>query len=287
MPRALPVHAVLFRVLLWVILVGLAGRPATAQPAALPRAPTSPRVVHAPTAWLQPARQLHVALGTSHRLAPSASMAFGVGDVAELDLELTDRLVACPGCGEERDATNLFAASALFKLGVATSAARAWRLGAALGFRRTIATRAVTAGGRDAELAAAQLYLVGGVRWRGPAGELDAHAGAELFDAAHGDARITHIAARTLRPVAGLAWTPPPYPRTSLVVDVAWAPEVKDGPPRLAWAVGWGVRYQALSWGAIELVVRQREDEALGDSTVMVRVAGALSLGKPLGAGLR
>ena len=283
MPRALPA----FIAILGVIVVGLAGRDAAAQPATAPRPPTSPRVVHAPTAWLQPARQLHVTFGASHRLAPSASAAFGVGGVAELDVELTDRLVACPGCGEEREATNLFAATALFKLGLATSAARDWRLGAALGFRRTIATRPVTAGGRDAELDAAQLYLVGGLRWRGAAGELDVHGGAELFDAAHGDARIAHTAARALRPVAGLAWTPPPYPRTSMVVDVAWAPEVKDGPPRLAWVVGWGVRYQALSWGAIELIVRQREDEVLGDSTVMVRVAGALSLGRPLGAGLR
>lgn len=276
MSRALP-----------VLLIVLAGTAATAEPATVPRAPTSPRVVQAPTAWLQPARQLHVGLGTSHRLAPSASVAFGVGDVAELDIEMSDRLIACPGCGEERDETNLFAATALFKMGVATSAAREWRLGAALGFRKTIATRSVLAGGRDAELAAAQLYLVGGARWYGPAGGIEVHAGAELFDAAHGDARIAHAIARTVRPVGGLAWTPPPYPRTAMVVDVSWTPEVKDGPPRLAWMVGWGVRYQALPWGAIELVVRQREDEALGDSTVMVRVAGALSVGKPLGVGLR
>jgi hypothetical protein len=253
----------------------------------VPRAPTAPRVVHAPTAWLQPASQLHIGFGTSHRLSPSASVAFGLGDVAELDVDLTDRIVACPGCGEERDATNLFAATALFKMGLATSRARVWRLGTALGFRKTFATRTVAAGGRDAELEAAELYLVGGVRWDGAAGLIELHAGGELFDARHGDARIAHTLARTVRPVAGLAWTPPPYPRTTMVVDISWAPEVKDGPPRLGWVVGWGVRYQALRWGAIELVVRQREDEALGDSTVMVRVAGALSLGKPLGVGLR
>jgi hypothetical protein len=272
MSRALP-----------VLLIVLAGTAATAGPATVPRAPTSPHVVHAPTAWLQPAGQLHVGLGTSHRLAPSASVAFGLGDVAQLDVEMSDRLIACPGCGEERDATNLFAATALFKMGVATSAAREWRLATALGFRKTFATRSVMAGGRDAELEAAELYLVGGARWHG----VELHGGAELFDARHGDARIEHTVARTVRPVAGLAWTPPPYPRTTMVVDIAWAPDVKDGPPRLGWMVGWGVRYQALRWGAIELVVRQREDEALGDSTVMVRVAGALKLGQPLGAGLR
>jgi hypothetical protein len=271
-----------------VLLIVLAGTAATAEPATVPRAPTSPHVVYAPTAWLQPQGQLHVTMATSHRLAPSGSVAFGLGDVAELDLELTDTLIACPGCTEDvRDSTNLFAASALFKMGAATSAARDWRLGAALGFRKTFATRSVMAGGRDAELEAAQLYVVGGLRWSGVAGVVDVHGGGELFDARHGDARIAHTFERTVRPVAGLAWTPPPYPRTTMVVDVTWAPEVKEGPPRLGWVVGWGVRYQALTWGAIELVVRQREDETLGDSTVMVRVAGALRVGQKLGAGLR
>ncbi|HUQ03263.1 MAG TPA: hypothetical protein VM261_12260 [Kofleriaceae bacterium] len=271
-----------------VLLIVLAGSAATAEPATVPRAPTSPHVVYAPTAWLQPQGQLHVTLGASHRLAPSGTVAFGLGDVAELDVELTDRVVACPGCGEEqRDSENLFAASALFKMGAATSAARDWRLGAALGFRKTFATRTVTAGGRDAELEAAQLYVVSGLEWRGVAGVVDVSGGIELFDARHGDVRIAHTVERTVRPVAGLAWTPPPYPRTTMVVDVSWSPEVKDGPPRLGWVVGWGVRYQALGWGAIELVVRQREDETLGDSTVMVRVTGALKVGEKLGVGLR
>jgi hypothetical protein len=72
-----------------------------------------------------------------------------------------------------------------------------------------------------------------------------------------------------------------------LLLDVAWLPEVEDAGPRLRWTLGWGVRYQALRWGAIDLLVRQREDQALGDAVVMVRVSGALALGKPLGVGLR
>lgn len=240
--------------------------------------PTSPRVVHAPTAWLQPAGQLHVQLATSHRLAPSGSVAFGLGNLAEVDLELTDRLIACPGCGDERDEDNLVAATALFKMGL-----RSEHLGVALGFRRTIATRAVEAGGRDAELEAANLYLVGGLRWAG----LELHGGAELHDARHGDTRLPRSATRALRPLAALAWTPPPYPRTTMLVDVAWMPEVKDAGPRLHFVIGWGVRYQALRWGAIDLLVRQREDQSLGDATVMVRVSGALVLGKSLGVGLR
>jgi hypothetical protein len=42
------------------------------------------------------------------------------------------------------------------------------------------------------------------------------------------------------------------------------------------WMAGWGVRYQAFDWGAIELAVRHRENEGLGDSTVMVRLNGVI-----------
>jgi hypothetical protein len=59
------------------------------------------------------------------------------------------------------------------------------------------------------------------------------------------------------------------------------APRVIDAPT--AWVLrrdrGWGVRYQALSWGSIELDVRHREADDVGGSTVMVRVNGVLDLG--------
>ena len=62
----------------------------------------------------------------------------------------------------------------------------------------------------------------------------------------------------------------------------ALQPDVKivsfeDGKdPDLEWVAGWGVRYQALRWSSVELLVRHREDEGLGDSTVMIRVNAAL-----------
>lgn len=266
-----------------VVLATLA-HTAHAEPVA---APTASRVVHAPTAWLQPQGQLYVQLGASHLPTAAGAATLGLGDVAELEVELADRFIACPGCGETRDEANLFLGTAAFRMGVATDpAARAWRTGVVLGFRRSFAGRATSAGGRDARLDAAQLHLVAGLRIAG----FELHAGAELHDARHGDAPLRpsgdawHTA---VRPLAAIAWTPPPYPRTSLLLDVAYLPEVKDAGPRLRWTLGWGVRYQALRWGAIDLLVRQREDQALGDAAVMVRLSGALALGKPLGTGLR
>lgn len=269
-----------------VTLVVLATLAHTAHAEPVP-APTASRIVHAPTAWMQPQGQLYVQLGASHRPTPAGSATFGLGDVAELELELADRFIACPGCGETRDEHNLFLGTAAFRTGIATDpAARPWRTGVVLGFRRSFAGRALTAGGRDARLEAAQLHLVAGLRIAG----FELHAGAELHDARHGDAPLRAPGepwTSSVRPLAGIAWIPPPYPRTSLLLDVAYLPEVKDAGPRLRWTIGWGVRYQALRWGAIDLLVRQREDQALGDAAVMVRLTGALALGKPLGTELR
>lgn len=257
----------------------LAWSPARAEPAA---APTARHVVDAPTAWLAPARQLHVDLGASHRGEPSATIGFGLGGLADLEVALTDRLIACPGCGATRAERDLAAATARFKVGWATAPTRPWRLGAALAFGRTIATRHAQVGGRAAMGESAQLQLVVGLRWRGA----EAHVGGELWAARHGAAELAPAGARALRPLLALSWTPPPYPRTTMLVDVSWSPVVEDPGPRLGWVLGWGVRYQALRWGAIELVVRQRQDEALGDATVLVRVSGALALGERLGVGL-
>ena len=61
-----------------------------------------------------------------------------------------------------------------------------------------------------------------------------------------------------------------------MLADIAWQPELTPSGDRPAWIIGWGVRYQALAWGAIELDVRHREGEGLAGSTVMVRVDGVL-----------
>jgi hypothetical protein len=102
------------------------------------------------------------------------------------------------------------------------------------------------------------------------------HAGGEAIDG-----RVANGAARmgtTLRPIAGLELVPPQYPKTTLLVDLAWLPLLEDPPntTHAEWLIGWGVRYRALSWASIELDVRHREDEGLAASTVFVRVNAVL-----------
>ncbi len=66
------------------------------------------------------------------------------------------------------------------------------------------------------------------------------------------------------------------YPRTSLLAELTWQPDADAD--ALRWLGGWGVRYQAFAWGSIELAVRHRQREALGDAAVLIRVNGALRL---------
>jgi hypothetical protein len=66
------------------------------------------------------------------------------------------------------------------------------------------------------------------------------------------------------------------YPRSSLLGDIAWQPELDAvRGPALGWVLGVGVRYQAFSWASIELAVRARQGDDLGGSTVLVRVNAA------------
>ena len=95
------------------------------------------------------------------------------------------------------------------------------------------------------------------------------HAGVDALAASVGD----HRSAAELRPLAGVELHPPMYPRSSLLGDIAWEPELDAAQgPVLRWMLGVGVRYQAFSWASVELAVRARQGDDLGGATVMVRV---------------
>jgi hypothetical protein len=95
------------------------------------------------------------------------------------------------------------------------------------------------------------------------------HVGAEAISAEVDGRR----AAARLRPLAGLEFHPPMYPRSSLIGDLAWVPSLAaPAAPSLGWMLGIGVRFQALPWASVELAVRAREAEDLGASTVLLRV---------------
>ncbi len=101
-------------------------------------------------------------------------------------------------------------------------------------------------------------------------GPVRLHAGAAVLDA-------TDLPGVSVRPGAAVEWTPDIYPRTTLLAELRWATD-DAMVPEVGWRGGWGVRYQALDWGSIELTVRHQQGDDLSGSTVMVRVNGSTNL---------
>ena len=203
-----------------------------------------PRVVTAPTAWI-PAENTAVASASlDHRGAGAVVASFGLGGLAAIELGADSDLRECSPC------TAVLEPHAAFRIG-----ARGVALVVETGFGSSRASSATLVGSR----------IVGPVRL---------HGGVMLLDGRVGDVRL----GTTVRPTGAIELTPPKYPKTTLLGDLAWEPRFDATAPALEWLAGWGVRYQALRWGSIELDVRHREGEGLGGSTVLVRVNGVISL---------
>ncbi len=234
--------------------------------------PTADRVFTAPTAWLPPA---NVVIGTGvidlravadKRVESTIILGYGLGGLAAVDAG-TDTDVRgcsedCTGAGRPRA---LYLGRASFRLGARQ---HAWFRGMpalVLGVRTTFA-----ASGRFEDARVTEAYVVAS-RELGP---LRMHVGVAVLDAGFAEVEQGPKA----RPLAGLEWTPSQYPKTTLMGDVAWMPRLEsdEAGDRIAleWVAGWGVRYQAFTWGAIDLAVRHRQAEELGDSTVMLRMTG-------------
>ncbi len=213
--------------------------------------PLIERVLTAPTAWLPASGAVVGTAGIDHRGDGTLIVGYGLGGLSEVELG-ADTDVRLHG-------TPLILGRAGFRLG----AMRPAGLPAAivLGVRTTFAAH-----GHDVhEPRVSNAYLVAS----GDFSIVRAHAGIDLVAARAGDRTLD----ATARPTAGLELRPPQYPRTTLMGDLAWEPELDaTTAPTLRWLAAWGVRYQALDWASIELAVRHREGEDLGGSTVMIRV---------------
>jgi hypothetical protein len=230
----------------WLAVIALLVRTASADP-------DLPRVLTAPTAWLPAEGTLVGTAGLDHRGAGSLVLSYGLGGLAAIEVGADSDERECSPCIATLEP------HAAFRIGARQDAWFAGQPALALavetGFGASRASTAAVVGSR----------VLGLVR---------VHAGVMVLDARVGDLRL----GPTVRPTAALELTPPAYPKTTLLGDLAWQPRFEPMRPGSEWVAGWGVRYQALRWGSIELDVRHREGEGLAGSTVLVRVNGVLAL---------
>jgi hypothetical protein len=225
--------------------------------------PVLSRVLTAPTAWLPPAG---TTIGTAGygRFGDGGmfNLGVGLGGIAAVDIGAENDVRGCTDCAAMRGEA-IWMGRAGFRLGVRQGA---WGRGApafVFGVRTTFGARGHTFGkARAAEAHLVASWVVGPTR---------VHAGVAALDAGfHDDVTL----GPTVRPLGGFEWTPREFPKSSLMVDIMWVPRLEPDKIELERVLGIGVRYQALSWGSIELGVRNREDDGLAGTTVLVRVNG-------------
>jgi hypothetical protein len=227
-------------------------------------AAAEPRVVTAPTAWLPTAGTAYGNAQLDHRGDGAIDVGLGLGGLAAVEVGEDSEVRRCETtCTGPQHAIPIRQGRATFRLGARQDAWFAGQPALVLGVAESVG------GSTGAQVG--QAYIVAS-RTLGP---LIAHAGGELLDARAyaGAPRL----GTTLRPFGALELVPPQYPKTTLMVDLAWLPVVQADRASVEWLIGWGVRYQALTWGSIELDVRHREGEGLAGSTVFVRVNGVWS----------
>ncbi|MEZ4362000.1 MAG: hypothetical protein R3B48_17550 [Kofleriaceae bacterium] len=208
----------------------------------------------------------YVMLGASHRGDPVLAVEAAFGALAAVGFGFDDRLmVGATG----RDAAVERHQVAWFRV---RAEAQEW-------FRHQPALDlTLERFGDGKRVEAAELRVAASDGWSlGAAGRLEATLGLGLWDLDGAAGRLsTRPLVDRVRPFGALAWSPPSYPRTSFLLEGSFGPSVIDGRPRVDWRLGWGARYRAFSWGAIDLVVRNREDAGLAGSTAMVRVSAQL-----------
>lgn len=240
------------RAVLTVAAAVIAARPVAADP-------MGSRVLTAPTAWLAPSGAAAATLGIDHRGDTAAFVTAGLGGLAELEIDEDSDVRGCTDCAMQR--TPLHLGRAAFRIGAHQDVWLRGMPALVLGVRATFAAYEPVVGAprvTDAYVVASR-----------DLGVVRLHAGVDALAASVGD----HRSAAALRPLAGVELHPPMYPRSSLLGDIAWEPELDAAQgPALRWMLGVGVRYQAFSWASVELAVRARQGDDLGGATVMVRV---------------
>jgi hypothetical protein len=237
------------------------------------------RIISSSSAWMVASGHAVAAAALDRKLRPTASLGYGLGDLAEVGLTLQSQWRECAECeGDDRPVQRNLA-MAYFKLGLPEGFAGTALPALALTFSKTLPERAqllADVGEEDDRASsatkAASLTLMASKE----IGAIALHAGGEILVARH--ARSGAELEPTLRPVVGFQWLPKQYPLTTLLADLRWIPSTNtvDGESITEWQAGWGVRYQALSWAAVELSVRHQQGEGAKDAQVSLGLRGEL-----------
>jgi hypothetical protein len=218
--------------------------------------PAFDHVVAAPTAWM-PAENAGTGTAGLDRYGNAMiDLGYGLGGISEVDIGVDTDVRACAACSHDNPAPSIYLARAGFRLGAPADAWFAGQPALVFGVRVTAAI---------GERRVGDAYIVASER----IGFAAVHAGVEAIDAGDATMRMgTHV-----RPFVGAQLTPPKIPKTTVIGDLVWLPRFETTAPTLEYMFSWGVRYQALTWGSIELVVQQRQRE-LDIPSVLVRVTG-------------
>lgn len=256
-----------------------------------------PRVIHVPTARMLPAGKIHATGGVNHKKGAMAIFTGGLAGVAELELGLSDELQTCDRDGDHRCGgpdfrEHVYPLVAGFKVGVNQGTWFELQPAIALGFRKTFGGKrlswAADGGVLDPRYKLADLYLMASLD---VGGGVHLHGGASLWAARHDrqvppgqerdevelpgpEPEAPKLSKETLCPLGAIEYTPSLYPKTTMMLDVACTVDLEADDSTLRMVAGLGARYQALTWGSIELDVRYREDDGLAGMVVMVRING-------------
>jgi hypothetical protein len=260
-PRAGAIVVIVASVALFALFTIANARVASADP-------SSPQEWTAPSAWLPAAGDVTfrgtASAGGNDFANRSLDVGYGLGGIASIELD-ADGDIHCATCSGTTPTPN-YVSRATFRMGARQDQWFTGQPALVFGVQRTFS------GSNGLQLSEGYLAASRVVsRFR-------LHAGVAAMSAS-ATGRATMPA--TIRPFGAIEWTPPQYPKTTVVVDVMWQPQLEASTIDTQWLGGFGVRYQTFKWGAISLSVRERGTgataEGLDKAAVIVRFDGTWS----------
>ncbi|MBP8807598.1 MAG: hypothetical protein KBG48_31160 [Kofleriaceae bacterium] len=271
------------------------GQPPTPQPpppgnpeviAALPtdEAPPSPpspplplpELLLAPTGYLLPAGVIYSRSGVDTSGGLSGDLRFGLGQVAEFGVAMTDLIRAREAFGATPERLAPFY-TATFRMGLAEDRLFAHQPALTLGFRKSFEHEDA---GRRARIA--ELHLAASKRLGARA---SVHVNGTFWDASVEDVDGTVVAlhdqglGKQLRVGGGVAIRA--VDDADIAIDLAWVPEfcftcLAENRTRLRPVLSWGVRYDLARWAMLQSGVRVPD---IGDANLLdAQIFGQLTL---------